>query len=169
MRSLPRNSHIRLMTDNRSNRTLWAPQGQGERGGALWRSPPSVPEPLNCLFCREGGVHWLGLKWACPAAHHLPPYRPRWAACRGYRPWARQASNTALAKRSMLSRDRQSMSGGLASNVFRTFTSSRLNVTVMVFSACLARYFAWRSAWVMAVPVRGRPRGRLMGSRSAVW
>ncbi len=130
---------------------------------SLTRCTPQKP-----VF-REGGGTATGRHGHVPPPTPRDHQKPPWAACRGYRPWARQASNTALAKRSMLSRDRQSMSGGLASNVFRTFTSSRLNVTVMVFSACLARYFAWRSAWVMAVPVRGRPRGRLMGSRSAVW
>ena len=141
--------------------------------GALWRYQSFDSEILKILFGREG--RGAGIRSGSEPLRGLrrlalrENFDVRGAPCRGYRPWARQASNTALAKRSMLSRDRQSMSGGLASNVFRTFTSSRLNVTVMVFSACLARYFAWRSAWVMAVPVRGRPRGRLMGSRSAVW
>ena len=79
------------------------------------------------------------------------------------------AVNNVATMRSRASGDTSRAGFGFASNSLRAATSSRLNVTVTLFSFILARYLACRSAPDSALPVLGRPRGRLVGSMSVVW
>lgn len=63
----------------------------------------------------------------------------------------------------MVSAGKPRASGTFANNLFSVGKSVRLIVTVTERSACLALYRACFSAGVRALPVFGRPTGRLVG------